>query len=186
MGAAMNQTQENENPIVLIQRLHRWRMAFFGLVILLAGISIGVTATILATDYVVPPRPPGPEFAAERLITRLGNQLRLSPDQVERILPIIQLHMRSLQDIRTSAVPKITEQLILMNEEISTILREDQRYLWQRQFGRLQENFLRGPVKQAPITDRPYRRGRQQPELPPLPSREPSGNKTQTRNPNDR
>ena len=164
----MNQTQQIENPTLLIQKVHRWRMAFFGLVILLAGIVIGVAATFLMTDYVPAQPPPAPEFAAERMIERLRNQLRLSPDQVGRIVPIIQRRMQILQDIRASARPKIAEQLRLMNEEISTILREDQRRLWQKHLQRLQIELDRGPIRNGPGLERRFRGGRE-PDLPPLP-----------------
>ena len=167
MGAAMNQTQQIENPTVLIQRAHRWRMAFFGLVILLAGIVIGVAATILATGYAPPEPPPGPEFAADRMVGRLQRDLRLTPDQIDRIRTILERHVQKLQEIRMDARPKIAAELQLMNDEISSVLRHDQRRLWQQHLGRLQDELTRGPIRHIQGPEWRYRGGRQPPDLPP-------------------
>jgi len=146
MGDTMNQQEFSDSSIVAMQKLHRWRMAFFGLVILLAGIVIGATLTLLLTHRIDRPRiPPPPEFAAEQMVGRLGRQLNLSDKQMEQLEPILRKHMQKLHDIRMEARPHITEQLRLMNEEISSVLNEDQRQLWQRHLQRLQADLRQRP-----------------------------------------
>jgi hypothetical protein len=158
----MNQQESSDSSIVAMQKLHRWRMAFFGLVILLAGVVIGATLTLLLTHRIDRPHiPPPPEFAAEQMVGRLDRQLNLSDEQMKQLEPILRKHMQKLNDIRMEARPRITEQLQIMNEEISSVLNEDQRQLWQRHLQRLQ----------ADLRQRPRRR-RAGPEQPPRPGRE--------------
>ncbi|MHC4643293.1 MAG: hypothetical protein ACYS32_16735 [Planctomycetota bacterium] len=135
----MNQKETTDNQTThYIRRLHRWRMAFFGLVILLAGIVIGAASiTILAPNRLM--RPPGPaEDATREIIRRLRRELGLSPEQDEKIGPILQKHMQKLEEIRTNARTEITEQLQQMDEGVSAVLAEEQKRIWQRWLRMLQ------------------------------------------------
>lgn len=144
MGDTMNQT-ENDNLLLVTQRLHRWRMAFFGLVILLAGVAIGASLTLILGRGPFGHRSSGPERAGERMIRRMQHHLRLSPEQAEEIKPILKKHLEALHRIRTGVRPQIMEQLELMNDEISSILNEQQQSLWQRHFHRLRRDLQEGP-----------------------------------------
>lgn len=133
MGDAMNQTETNDSQATYyIRRLHRWRTAFFGLVILLAGIIIGAALIpILVPNRLTrPPKPP--ETATRMIIGRLGGELGLSPEQDEEIGPILQKHLQKLEEIRMNARSEITEQLREMNEAVSAVLTEEQKQVWQR------------------------------------------------------
>ncbi|MHC4546702.1 MAG: hypothetical protein ACYTDW_21580 [Planctomycetota bacterium] len=129
----MKQTEKTDSPTTYyMRRLHRWRMAFFGLVILLAGFIIGAASiTILAPNRLT--RPPQPaEKATRMMIGRLRRELGLSPEQDEKIGPILQKHLQKLEEIRTNARTEITEQLQQMDEGISAVLTEEQKRIWQR------------------------------------------------------
>lgn len=139
----MNETQPTENPTVLLQKMHRWRMAFFGLVILLAGIVIGAASAILITRRLPQGLLPAPEFAADRMADRLQRQLGLSPDQRDKIRTILERHVQTLNQIRMDARPLIANELKLMNDEISAVLRQDQFRIWQDHLQRLQNELLR-------------------------------------------
>jgi len=147
----MNQMQANEKPMVELRKLHCWRMAFFGMVILLAGIIIGAAATLAFVRYSRPDLTPGPEFAAERIVRQLQHHLRLSPEQMAKLEPILQKRLQKLDEIRANARPQIAEQLRLMNEEISAVLDEHQKQLWHEHLQRLQKMLRPGPG--------PHRRG---------------------------
>jgi hypothetical protein len=151
MDCAMKQTQANEKPTVELRKLHQWRMAFFGMVILLAGMIIGVAATLVFLRYNQPGLPPGPEFAAERIIGRLQHHLHLSPEQMAKLEPILQKRLQKLDEIRANARPQVAEQLRLMNEEISSVLDAHQKQLWHEHLQRLQRMLRPGPG--------PHRRG---------------------------
>lgn len=146
MGDAMNHTDDTETTdslrINYMRKIHRWRMAFFGLVILLAGIIIGAASMII----LVRPRPAGwpggsPEFVSEKMLRGLQHQLHLSREQVDKVQSILQKHMRKLHDIRMNARPQIVEQLRLMNEDVSAVLTEQQKQIWQDRLHRLQRQL---------------------------------------------
>ncbi len=151
MGDAMNQTETTNSPTThYMRRLHRWRMAFFGLVILLAGIVIGAASIMIVAPHRLtrPPRPP--EIAIESLLSELERCLHLTPGQREKIEPILQEHMQKLDDIRFDACSEIDETLGQMNEDITVLLTEQQKQIWQRRLHRLQRQLRpsgRGPGK---------------------------------------
>jgi len=141
----MNQTDNTETTDSLsvnyMRKMHRWRIAFFGLAILLAGIVIGAALTLIW----VRPRPigwpSGPEFVSKKMIYDLQRYLHLSREQTEKAESILQKHMRKLNDIRMNARPQIVEQLRLMNEEISAVLTEQQKQIWQDRLQQLQRQL---------------------------------------------
>jgi len=127
-----------------MRKIQRWRMAFFGLVILVAGIAIGgASVFILAPERLMQP-PPGPEFDSMRMIPPLRQDLDLTPEQEKKIKPILDKHMQKLQDIRTAARSSIEEALARMNKSISEILTEEQRQRWQHSFDRLDRELHPG------------------------------------------
>ena len=152
---------EKDNLILAIQQMHRWRMSFFGLVILLAGIAIGASVMLFLGRHGPMTAPPGPEIAGERMIRDLRRHLRLSSDQADKIGPILQKHMQALHEIRMNVRPQIVEQLQLMNDEISALLSEQQESLWQRHFQRLQRDLREGagPHRAGPHGGPPPHKG---------------------------
>jgi hypothetical protein len=131
MGDPVNQFENPDSPTVLLRRLHRWRMAFFGLVILLAGMLSGAAVTLLA---VRPMRHAQRELVPPpiELLARVVAHLRLSPEQEKQVEPIIQRHYQRLDAIRQEGRTAITEELKLMNDEMCAVLDEGQARLWQQ------------------------------------------------------
>lgn len=141
----MSQNETTDNPVVSqINKAHMWRMAFFGLIILAAGIAIGGSSMLIfAPDKIIKP-PRGHEFASGRMVGQLRRELRLTPEQTEKIEPILQEHMDTLHSIRTDAQDQIGTALEKMNKQISSILTDRQKKMWQSRLRRLQDP-LRGP-----------------------------------------
>jgi len=168
----MSQIETNDSTIMeCMRKAHSWRMAFFGLVILLAGIVIGATSVII----LLKPKPigssAGPEFVSETMIRGLRRQLGLSPEQKEKVEAILQKHMQKLHEIRMNARPQINEQLQLMNEEISAVLTEQQRQIWQERLLPLQRQLRqRGPRRGNGLEGPPFRRGQRGPGPPQSPN----------------
>ena len=132
MGDAMNKTEPTESSHDYLKQMHRWRMAFFGLVILLAGIVIGVSSMFMVSHRRQPPPLPPLDEATNRVLIKERDRLGLSPKQVKQFGPILKKHMDKLDEIRTTAREQITERLQLMNEEVSSVLDERQKRLWER------------------------------------------------------
>jgi len=141
----MSQNETADNPSVSqINKAHMWRMAFFGLIILVAGIAIGGSSMLIFAPkkFTRPPR--APEFASGRMVGQLRRELQLSPEQAEKIEPILQEHMETLHNIRTDAQDQIGKALDKMNKQISSILTDRQKRMWQSRLRNLQDP-LRGP-----------------------------------------
>jgi len=158
----MSQNQTTNNPAVShINKAHYWRVAFFGLIILVAGVVIGGSAMLIFAPEKLT-RPPGaPEFASGRMVGQLQRELRLSPEQAEKIEPVLKEHMETLNNIRFDAREQIDEALEQMNEQISSILTERQKRMWESRLHRLQSPLRGGPGRgQGPGGGR-YRRGEQ-------------------------
>ena len=154
----------DNSAITYMQKLQRWRIAFFGMVILVAGIVIGAASMmILAPDKLMKP-PRGPEFGSERMIPPLRRDLGLSPEQEEKIKPILDNHMEKLNAIRLEARSDIEEALIQMNKGISDILTDEQKRIWQRSLDRLEREFYPGGPRRGggPRGPGGFRGGRQE------------------------
>ena len=167
MGDAMNDTDTTKTSHDYLRQIHRWRMAFFGLVILLAGIVLGVSSMFLIRRRPKPPLPPL-DVATNRLLDEQRDRLGLSPEQMDKIGPIFQKYMGTLEEIRMGAFEQISKQLELMNEEVSLVLNEHQRRLWEGDIQGLHHRFRprsprdqrdRGPFRRQYGSERRFRRG---------------------------
>jgi len=146
---------DNDNPTALLRRLHRWRMAFLGLVILLAGVTIGVAAALLVFGPPERPRPMGPEMAVRGMLGRFRDQLNITDEQAEQIRTILRTRMQNLQKLREEARPKIEEQLEELKNEISAVLTPEQSSKWQEIVSRLEREFRHGMRPGPGGPDRP-------------------------------
>ena len=182
MGDLAGPVDPSANPAILLSRLHRWRMAFFGLVILMAGAVIGAGSVMIWATHRTPARlgpgmlGPGDErpplLLGERLVQRLRRSLRLSDQQMKVIVPIAREHMENLRRIRQETRPKVAEELRLMDTQIAAVLNKDQQQLWDRQFRRLLEqvHMLPGPYQGLPQAPRGRDPAQARPGEPPPPS----------------
>jgi hypothetical protein len=117
----------------------------WGLLTLFSGIIIGVGLTLIITDQSEMPKslPPGPEYISKRMVNRIARELKLSPVQHEQLGPIVQKHMNAVDEIRKQARPQISDELDEMNEEILSILNEQQKVIWKDHVQRMQDHFMR-------------------------------------------
>jgi hypothetical protein len=141
----MSDTEITDNlTFNYMRKLHRWRMAFFGVVILLAGIVIGGALMMILMPHVLMRPPQGPEFRGLEILPMLERDLGLSSEQSEKIKPILAENMEKLREIRMDARSEIGQVLEQMKKEISAVLTERQRQLWQEQLNRLQRELRPG------------------------------------------
>ena len=88
------------SPTQALRRLHRWRMALAGFVILVAGITLGAAGTMLLVKPVERQPPRDPDVAAQLMSRRVQEELGLSPEQVKQIESILRTHMGELEALR--------------------------------------------------------------------------------------
>ena len=142
----MSQNQTTNNPAVShIDKAHTRRMAFFGLIILISGVVIGGSSMLIFAPKKLTRPPRAPEFASGRMVGQLHRELRLSPEQIEKIEPILKEHMETLDNIRIDAQDQIGEALEQMNEQISSILTDRQKRMWEKRLHLLQSPLRGGP-----------------------------------------
>ena len=146
MGSEMNQHESPDSPMVLLRRLHRWRMAFFGLVILLAGMLSGAAIALLVVGHLEGPGSPPPILIVKEMLARLGPRLRLSEEQRDQMEPILLRHVQRLDEIGQDGRAAIVEELRTLNEEMATVLNESQMHQWQR----LLQEGLPGQIRHVP------------------------------------
>ena len=145
MGNVIMNTEQNNNPnLEHIRKIYYWRTAFFGLVILIAGIVIGGASISIYMTHRITKPVRGPEFNSLQVIPPLRRNLGLSKEQSDKIKPIIDDSMEKLREIRENARTEIESTLQQMNKEISSILTEPQRQIWQREVSRLQGELRPG------------------------------------------
>jgi hypothetical protein len=164
----MNNIESQDNLNIYQIKIYRWRMAFFSLVILLAGIIIGASAALIVIRHMPMGPKPGPEHIADRMIFGLRHDLGLSPQQAEQIEPIIHRHMQKLDQIRMGARPMIAEELRQMNDEIMFLLDQRQKDLWEQLIRKLSPDFPPGqnpPLREPEGQVRPPH----PPPKPPMP-----------------
>lgn len=124
----------------------------FSLLILVSGIIIGVGVTLLTSKRLPTPKtlPPGPEYISNRMVQRIIHELHLDSEQQAQLKPIIQKHMKAIDDIRKEARPQISEEVKQMNEEILSILDQPQKRMWQKNMQQMQDHFKRMRQRRGP------------------------------------
>lgn len=150
MGNPVNPSESSESPTVLLRRLHHWRMAFFGVVILLAGMLSGAAVTLLTIRQIGPRGPVPPVPAVKLLLARLSGPLHLTGEQRQQVEPILQEHLVRLDQIQADGQKSIAEELRLLSQAMAGVLTEDQMHLWERLFSDLPGSLRHIPAGRGP------------------------------------
>ncbi|MBN1974747.1 MAG: hypothetical protein JW787_13995 [Sedimentisphaerales bacterium] len=133
----MDNAEKNSNiSIEHIKKICFWRSAFFGLIILFAGIAIGGASMSILAAQKSKKEPPRIENTS--LMPRLTRTLGLQPQQINKIKPILDGYMQHLYEIRENARFDIADTLDQMNREISPVLGDVQKRVWQQELVRIQ------------------------------------------------
>lgn len=140
----MKQPDANENLTIALRRMHRWRMAFFGLVLMISGGILGAAVTLLVFRPAGPPSRMDPRSAASMMALRLKDELGLTEQQEEQIKAILQTHLQKLEEIRDRARPEIEAAMQSMEAKVSGVLSETQREQLQEIMDRMKREFQRG------------------------------------------
>ncbi len=140
-----NLEKNTTNNIDHIKKVYFWRSAFFGLIILVAGIAIGGASMSIVASRRITQKPPTPEYNS--LMPRLIQILELKQQQINKIRPIIDKHMQHLNEIREDARVDIANTLEQLNKEINPILGEKQKNVWTNELLRIQRQLNPEPAR---------------------------------------
>jgi hypothetical protein len=126
------------------------RLLLLSFIILIAGIVIGSASTTLLIQKNSGKIVGSFQRNAGRMTHRLKERLDLSEEQFNKIEPIITEHMDELRDIQEVAHPLISSEISEMKEEISALLTDEQKLLWDRQMMPLERGFeVRGGMRRG-------------------------------------
>ena len=103
-----------------------WKLLAGCLLVFVAG---GMTGVFLYSSYAHQAmfEPPGGGRMAERIRERLRKELELTPDQVEKISPIIDRTFTQLEQIRHETGQRISELITNAHREMALSLTDEQR-----------------------------------------------------------
>ena len=142
----MDNIEKNiNNNIDHIKKIYFWRTAFFGVVILIAGIAIGGASMSILSEQRLANSPP--TNVSNNLMPRLRQTLGLTQEQVNIIRPILDGHLQKLLQIRENARVDIFNTLEQMGKEINPVLGERQKRVWQQELIRIQRDFSPAPLR---------------------------------------
>ena len=142
----MKPPDPSEHPTIALRRMHRWRMALSGLVILIAGITLGAAGTImiLHSTRQTPAVPSEPEIQTEWTLRAMAPALNLTPEQFGSIGEILRERFEALAELRRSAWPAIQEQYEGMKSDILAVLTQEQADQWEAMSRRVDRLFDHG------------------------------------------
>jgi len=146
----MNPIENPDSPTVLLRRLYRWRMAFLGLIILIAGFTLGAASAVLFLPHEGSNRLAAAGRGDQMMLERIMPRLRLSREQAERVGPVLRKHVQRLEEIRELGRTQIAEELEAMNEEMASLLSPEQQQRWRDLVRGLPGQFPRGPGRMGP------------------------------------
>jgi Spy/CpxP family protein refolding chaperone len=129
----------------------KWKLGTYVLAIFLAGAGSGaLIAWKVCRGMPIPPVPPA-EIGA-RLRARFQSQLALTPDQVQKIDPMIDQAMGRLDAIRKETAAHIFANVSNMHEQMLTVLTPEQKAQFE-ELERERRQYLRqkfGPETNSP------------------------------------
>ncbi len=128
----MKPVEDLANPALLLKRALYWRMAFFSIIILLAGMAIGASGMFLWFSNQKPKAAVPQTVTINRAMRRLEYQLKLKKPQAEQIKPMLRKCVVSLEQVRKKARPQINQDLRHMNQGIASVLEANQMKKWKR------------------------------------------------------
>ena len=104
----------------------KWKLvAGFLLVFIAGGVTGAFFAANMARHYFT--GPPDHALIAQRMRERLQMQLRLTPEQMQKISPIIERSAAQLEEIRMDSARKVRQTFAETHREMAANLTEEQR-----------------------------------------------------------
>jgi hypothetical protein len=131
------------NPLSQSSKRGRWKLAFWGLVILFCGMVIGAGITFHA-GHVLIFRAIIPSDAMARHATqRIARDLDLTDSQRTQVAKIFAHRVSVSKGILVDAFPRIEEQFDLLRDEVTPVLTEEQKAKWEKSQKRMQRVLTR-------------------------------------------
>jgi Spy/CpxP family protein refolding chaperone len=129
----------------------KWKLGVYVLAIFLAG---GGSGALIGWQVCrrTPVAPVPPAEIGARLRARFQSQLALTPDQAQKIEPMIDQAMRRVEAIRKDTASQVFANVSNLHEQMLTVLTPDQKVKFE-ELERARRDYLRqkfGPATNSP------------------------------------
>lgn len=114
-----------------MKSLRHWKIILSLCAIFIAGGVVGSVATLRAVKRAVAIKPT-PKDWAQMTLQRLENRLKLTPEQLEKVRPIIEETSLELRRIRQSTVEETGQAVRRAHDRISELLTPEQQKRMER------------------------------------------------------
>lgn len=109
-----------------MNRLRHWKVILALLALFTLGAATGSVITLKVVKQVIESRT-NPERMSQSLLAEYQRRLKLTPEQVEKIRPILQRTGREMGELRTEMAGRTFQVIRLSHEEIAAELSPEQR-----------------------------------------------------------
>lgn len=120
--------------------LRHWKVTLALLGLFLLGAATGTVVTLKVVKRYIEART-NPERMSQSLLQEYQRRLRLTPEQVERLRPILQRTGREMGELRTEMAGRTFQVIRLSHEEIAAELQPEQREEFARVNKEMRERF---------------------------------------------
>lgn len=120
--------------------LRHWKVVLALVALFLLGAATGTVVTLKVVKRVIEGRT-NPERMSQSLLQEYQRRLRLTPEQIERIRPILQRTGREMGELRSEMAGRTFQVIRLSHEEIAAELQPEQREEFARVNREMRERF---------------------------------------------
>jgi len=143
-----------------------WKLILLLIGIFIAGAAAGGFVTMRIARHALP-RPPSPEQWGPARLKKLSERLSLTPEQEEKLRPIMRRDMEDLGRIRLSSFAESKLVFERMEHDIAEVLTPEQREKFEQMNKERREHMQR--FMKEPFGEREGpRRNHERPDAPPL------------------
>lgn len=142
MSQQASNTETEGQPLAPApQKGRRWKLVFFGIIILLCGVVIGAGSTAIFRHKMLVHGMQRHDRMHGRAATHMKKRLNLSDEQAKEVEKILDNRMGAVRMIWREAYTDSRGQITLMKEEMSKVLTEEQAQKLRRRFRRYERAF---------------------------------------------
>lgn len=126
-----------------------WKAFVLALLIVVFGIGIGASGTVLILRNVVLYRLHHPQETDVWLTQMTARALRLTPSEQEQVARLFSKHMKELNRIRLETYPRVNQLLDEMRDEVAGVLDAGKAGEWRKRFERIRGTWMLPPPSPA-------------------------------------
>lgn len=137
----MAQEKLPETPLRHLSRRRWWREVILGITLFACGFLVG--GVVVTKHYIARVANVARNgIDRQQATARLQRMLDLDEEQAQQVQTILSKGLDDLRDIRQSVRPQVDATLQRVRAEVSSLLHERQKRIWERRFDLLRERWF--------------------------------------------